>query len=318
MSEWPRTLLAALLDSSLRISLIAASVAVILAACRARSNGVRHAAWTAVLVVMLFIPVLPYGVPPISVSLPTRLVPRPSTLVGTPDHRVETPPDNVLAPAPTESGVRQLMDTGVPVTPNSTLPTIGAVVYGTGVFILLFRLIVGWLAMIRIGRESSHILPERDAPVYESQRVVTPMTIGVFSAKVILPATWKTWPDEKLRAVLAHETAHIQRRDPLVSFLARANCSLFWFHPLAWWLKRKLASSAEHACDDAAVLAVGQPQQYAEILLDMAQTVRRREDAFCGKASESAVMDFSAKGSTVSSAKNLCPTFQPFEKRLSE
>ncbi len=56
--------------------------------------------------------------------------------------------------------------------------------------------------------------------------------------------------------------------------LAHLNRCLFWFHPLAWWLERTLALTAEHAADDAGVLAAGERRKYAEVLLDMAESVR--------------------------------------------
>ena len=76
--------------------------------------------------------------------------------------------------------------------------------------------------------------------------------------------------------VLTHEREHARRRDPLTQWLALLNRAIFWFHPLAWWLERKLAMLAEEACD-AAVLAAGHsPHDYSEYLLDMARTVSRQ------------------------------------------
>jgi hypothetical protein len=80
--------------------------------------------------------------------------------------------------------------------------------------------------------------------------------------------------------VLAHELAHVRRRDPLVAMLARLNRCLFWFHPLAWWLEKRLALTAEHAADDAALRVSSEKRKYAEVLLDMAETVRRRGGRF--------------------------------------
>src|SRR6185295_17299081 len=74
---------------------------------------------------------------------------------------------------------------------------------------------------------------------------------------------------------LTHEGGHVRRRDPLVQWLALVNRALFWFHPLSWWLERKLSVLAEEACD-AAVLARGHsPQEYSEYLLDIARSVSR-------------------------------------------
>ena len=44
----------------------------------------------------------------------------------------------------------------------------------------------------------------------------------------------------------------VSRRDPVRHVMARLAVGLYWFHPLAWWLERKLAVTAEHTCDEAA------------------------------------------------------------------
>ena len=109
----------------------------------------------------------------------------------------------------------------------------------------------------------------------ESAVVVTPVTLGVIAPAIILPAAWRQWPNDTLRAVLSHERAHVRRRDPLVNVLAHLNRCVFWFHPLAWWLTHTLATMAEHACDDVAVRAVGDARKYAEVLIDMAAVNHR-------------------------------------------
>src|SRR5471032_440672 len=58
-----------IVESSLRVSLVAAGVALALFIVRARTTGVRYAAWTAVLVAMLLMPVLPHIVPSIPVPV---------------------------------------------------------------------------------------------------------------------------------------------------------------------------------------------------------------------------------------------------------
>ena len=70
MTDWAETLLRVLLDSSLRVALIAVAVAVILRAMRVGSSAVKHAAWTAVLWAMLLMPILPTVVPAISIPVP--------------------------------------------------------------------------------------------------------------------------------------------------------------------------------------------------------------------------------------------------------
>jgi len=111
--------------------------------------------------------------------------------------------------------------------------------------------------------------------VAESDRAVVPMTVGWPHARIILPAAWQTWPTDKLHAVLLHEQAHVRRRDPLITFLAAINKAIFWFHPLAWWLERRLAELAEFAADDAAAEgATIDRQNYAAVLIDFASSAR--------------------------------------------
>ncbi|HPQ14561.1 MAG TPA: M56 family metallopeptidase [Bryobacteraceae bacterium] len=73
--------------------------------------------------------------------------------------------------------------------------------------------------------------------------------------RILLLVCWRGWDRAKLEVVLANEAAHVARRDWLISILARVNTAIFWFHPLAWWLERKLAVLAQDACDEAPLRA---------------------------------------------------------------
>jgi len=288
--EWKGILSGAVLDASVRIALVAAMVALILVVSRIRSGGVRHAAWTAVLCAMLLMPVLPYCIPAIPIPIPAStagihaafevpevLLPAQAALPGkdvTPAPASEILPVQSAAPGPA---------------PRQWWPAAALTFYGAGALALLFRLLLGWGSTLRIARTSvpadlpagiRQNLHPRRIRVYESARAVAPLTLGILYPRIILPAAWQEWPAEKLSAVLAHESAHVRRRDPLVGMLARLNRCIFWFHPLAWWLERKLAATAELACDDAAVRAIGETRRYAEILLDMAEAVRRSGGRF--------------------------------------
>ena len=56
--------------------------------------------------------------------------------------------------------------------------------------------------------------------------------------------------------MLAHEREHIARHDNLKAHLQRLVETLFWFHPLVWFIGRRLLDERERACDEA-VLARG-------------------------------------------------------------
>lgn len=74
---------------------------------------------------------------------------------------------------------------------------------------------------------------------------------------------------EQLRWVLAHELAHVKRRDHLVRWFEWLVCVLFWWNPVAWWARRCLRINEEICCD-ALVMANLKPRprrSYAEALL---------------------------------------------------
>ena len=73
---------------------------------------------------------------------------------------------------------------------------------------------------------------------------------------------------EELRAILAHELAHVRRRDHLVRWLEWLACSAFWWNPVVWWARHQLRMAEELCCDQLAV-AEGKscPRIYAKALL---------------------------------------------------
>ncbi len=75
---------------------------------------------------------------------------------------------------------------------------------------------------------------------------------------------------EDAEAILAHEAAHVARRDWPVLMLTRIAANLFWFNPLVWALEREVVQQAEEAADCEAAERV-EPARYAETLLNWAQ-----------------------------------------------
>jgi beta-lactamase regulating signal transducer with metallopeptidase domain len=162
--------------------------------------------------------------------------------------------------------------------PRSWFSFVFLTVYVAGVLLFVARLSYGWLvasAVVRRAMRHGPVLTGVGRDVYESADVTVPMTVGVMRPVIILPNAWRAWDSETLAAIIAHELAHMRRHDASIAFAAHLNRAMFWFHPLAWWLERKLAVTAEHACDEAAARAIAAPDRYAEILVEMADVVRR-------------------------------------------
>jgi beta-lactamase regulating signal transducer with metallopeptidase domain len=87
---------------------------------------------------------------------------------------------------------------------------------------------------------------------------------------VILIDTDTLGQPEDADAILAHEMAHIARRDWPMLMLARVTVALFWFNPLVWLLERECIQQAEEAADSHALGQV-EPAHYAQTLLSCAQ-----------------------------------------------
>lgn len=148
--------------------------------------------------------------------------------------------------------------------------------------LILWGYFAGLFAMVAYrmaGRVLLWIVRSKSRPLRrwlrESHDVVAPFTVGLLRPVVILPIAWREWSAGMRRAVLAHEFAHLRRRDTLVSALAWCVRCLFWFHPFAWWVSRKVSELAELACDVAALERVGDPIEYSRMLLGFAAAVGR-------------------------------------------
>lgn len=99
-----------------------------------------------------------------------------------------------------------------------------------------------------------------------------PLLAGIFHPAILLPE-YLTAPEnrELLDAAIAHELAHVRRKDVLSLFLSELALVPLAFHPATVWLRRKLAESRELACDEDAARELASPVAYARSLLEVAR-----------------------------------------------
>jgi beta-lactamase regulating signal transducer with metallopeptidase domain len=97
----------------------------------------------------------------------------------------------------------------------------------------------------------------------------SPLSWGLRRPVILLDRDTLRAPDEA-EAILAHEVAHVVRRDWPSLILSRLAVALFWFNPLVWRLDREVAQQAEEAADSDAAARV-EPARYAQTLLDWAR-----------------------------------------------
>lgn len=286
MLESAEALLRVLLDSSLRITIAAAVIGLLLSLFRIRSNTLRHRLWTVVTCAMLLMPALRFWTP--SISLPvTRAVPQMYAVVSY--LPAPFPPRTVMEPLPVSTYEAEPSIPSVPAlipAPRFVLSwqIVIIAIYLLGTVCFSARLFLGWQATRRLIRDARLIKGQAGPVVYESDLVAVPVTVGVMRPRIILPLDSSSWPVKTLEAILAHERAHVARRDPWTNLIANLNAVLYWFHPLAWWLRTRLATAAEFACDDAAIDATGLDREYAEILVGAAAAVQRKHGRLAWQA----------------------------------
>jgi hypothetical protein len=110
--------------------------------------------------------------------------------------------------------------------------------------------------------------------VVESPLVGAPMVIGWLRPLVLLPVTvLSSLPPGQIEALIAHELAHIRRRDYAINLLQTVAEALLFFHPAVWWISHRIRLEREHCCDDAAVAVCGGPEVYAEALAALAVSI---------------------------------------------
>lgn len=198
------------------------------------------------------------------------------------------PPAELYAPAPQiHTGVTSLNSAINPVftptfTPepsNSINPlqvavAVASVVWVIGMLLMAVYTAVSYLRLRRYVRVS---MPAGDG-VYLCDNISSPFILGIVKPKIYLPSDLS---QEKWASILAHERAHLARKDHWWKPLGFGLLTVFWFHPLLWLAYVLLCRDVELACDEKVIktLSDEEKQNYSQTLLDC--SVPRKWIAAC-------------------------------------
>lgn len=292
--SWVRAL-AVLVDMAVKGIVILALATMVAAALRRSSAATRHLVWALALIGLLLLPMLALVMPkwqlpilpPVASSSAST-----SAVQGDPradGKRANAPPmvqsGGSIAPAaattPMSAGTEpnHAPELASLLSRASNLAQLIFWLWLAGVMASLAPLVAG---MVLVGRLRRHARP-MDLPAWPELAGLSvevrqtldgamPMATGLVRPMILLPGEFVGWPEEKRRAVLLHELAHVQRRDCLTHALARVAVALHWFNPLAWVTLRRLRIERESACDDLVLSAGEQASVYADQLLEIART----------------------------------------------
>jgi uncharacterized protein (TIGR03435 family) len=105
-------------------------------------------------------------------------------------------------------------------------------------------------------------------PAISSSADLEPGVFGIFRPVLLLPdGIRERLTPEQFEAIVAHELCHVRRHDNLSLAIHMVVESLFWFHPLVWWIEAKLVEERERACDEEVLRMGGDPEEYAQGIL---------------------------------------------------
>jgi beta-lactamase regulating signal transducer with metallopeptidase domain len=173
---------------------------------------------------------------------------------------------------------------------NQHLPLIVAVWF-CGLSFFMLRML-GGLAYLRqlryqgtspVATEWEEVLQElaqklgirRRVLLLESMRIDSPLVIGHFKPLILLPiGLLANLSIEQIEAILAHELAHVYRRDYLFNILQTLIEALFYFNPAVWWISSCIRIEREHCCDDIAVKICQNNLEYAKALVSIKEMNR--------------------------------------------
>ncbi|HJQ40830.1 MAG TPA: M56 family metallopeptidase [Thermoanaerobaculia bacterium] len=159
-------------------------------------------------------------------------------------------------------------------------------IWATGAGLLLLRLVAGRILFLRALRDRVELLREHDRlarlraemscrpliRITESSAVGSPIAMPGW--EIVVPRkTFARLSDEQKDTILAHEIAHLVRRDPLWLLAGELIKALLFVQPLNWIAQKKMKECAEFLCDDLAVRHTSNPRALAETLAELATSV---------------------------------------------
>jgi uncharacterized protein (TIGR03435 family) len=109
-------------------------------------------------------------------------------------------------------------------------------------------------------------------PLLSTETTVEPGIFGIARPVLLWPrAISERLTDQQIEAVLAHELCHLRRGDNLTGLFHLGVQTVFWFHPMVWWIGARLMSERERACDEEVIRRGSERETYAEGILKTCQ-----------------------------------------------
>lgn len=152
------------------------------------------------------------------------------------------------------------------VAPLQIVTYVAGLVWGGGMVLLIIWAIGSAGKLHKLVREA---VPVRNN-IYICDAVKSPFILGIVRPRVYLPSALS---GAQMPYILAHESAHLQRKDHWWKALGYLLLCIYWFHPLCWLSYSLFCKDIELACDEKAAkdMTFQEKKEYSKVLLSCAR-----------------------------------------------
>ena len=171
-------------------------------------------------------------------------------------------------------GDRYFEGVTVPTNNGNNVMTILTIVWIIGILLLATYTVISYW---RLNRKVDTAVRYKDN-IFQSENVSSPFVLGIINPRIYLPFSMN---EQDMEHVVAHEQAHIRRKDHWWKPLGFLLLTIHWFNPLMWLAYVLLCRDIELACDEKVIKGLGNEQRadYTQALV--ACSVNRRMIAAC-------------------------------------
>ena len=171
-------------------------------------------------------------------------------------------------------GDRYFEGVTVPANNGNNIMTILTIVWTIGILLLVAYTVISYW---RLRRKVDTAVRYKDN-IFQSENVKSPFVLGIIKPRIYLPFNMN---GQDLEHVVAHEQAHIHRKDHWWKPFGFLLLTIHWFNPLVWLAYVLLCRDIELACDEKVIKELGNEQRadYTQALV--ACSVNRRMIAAC-------------------------------------
>ena len=171
-------------------------------------------------------------------------------------------------------GDRYFEGVTVPANNGNHMMNILSMVWMIGILLLIAYTVISYW---RLHREIDTAVRYKDN-LFQSENVSSPFVLGLIKPRIYLPFNMN---GQDLEHVVAHEQAHIHRKDHWWKPLGFLLLTIHWFNPFVWLAYALLCRDIELACDEKVIRELGNEQRadYTQALV--ACSINRRTIAAC-------------------------------------